>query len=173
MFDRRPEPAEYHPYYGRYIDAIADGQWRTRLAQQAADFRVLAGGTDDERAAQPLAEGKWSLHDVLNHVCDTERVFAFRLLWFARVPDASLPGFEQDDWALAARQSRRTVAGLLDEFADIRRTTLALIDALPEAAAARLGTAGGNLVTVRALAWFIPGHAEHHLRLLAAQLAAQ
>ncbi len=163
MLARRPETDEYGPFYAAYVARIPDGAWRARLEGQPSEYRELLGGMDDATAAQPLAAGKWSLLDVLGHVTDTERVFAFRLLWFARAESSGLPGFDQDAWVRAASGQRPTVSGLLDEFEAVRRATLLLVAALPDAVADRRGVANGVAMTVRALAWVIPGHAQHHL----------
>ncbi len=167
MFTMRPAPGECGAYFVRYVACIGDGEWQARLDAQPADYRALLAGVDDDTAALPLAPGKWSLLDVMGHVADTERVFAFRLLWFARGDGAPLPGFDQDAWASQTAGHPRTLAGLLDDFEAVRPSTRTLLRGLPDEVAARRGVASDTPLSVRALAWLIPGHAEHHLRLLA------
>ncbi len=166
MLSTRPAATEFVTFYAGYIARVPDGRWLERLEAQPAELRAALAGYDDARAALPMAPGKWSLLDLLTHLCDTERVFAFRLLWFARADASELPGFDQDAWAIAAAPSTRTVTGVLDEFAATRQATLALLRHLPDDVADRRGVANGNAVTVRALAWMIPGHAQHHLDAL-------
>ena len=167
MLTMRPQSSEFGEFYAGYVGRVPDGRWLERLQAQPADLRALVGGVDDDRAALPMAAGKWSLLDVLTHVTDAERVFAFRLLWIARGDTAELPGFDQDAWARIATTLRRTVAQSLDEFAALRQSTLALLDSLPDEAADRRAVVNGHEITVRALAWIIPGHVQHHLELLA------
>jgi hypothetical protein len=166
MLGRRPGLDEYGAFYAGYIARVGDGEWLARLQAQPADLRAALADVDAQRAAAPTAPGKWSLLEVLSHICDTERVFAFRLLWFARGDAAELPGFDQDAWVAATRGQQRTLAEGLDEFAAVRQATLALLRTVPDEVADRRGLANGNSMSVRALAWMIAGHAQHHLDLL-------
>lgn len=163
MLAIRPGSDEYGTFYAGYIGRVRDGEWLARLQHQPDEYRALLGGLDEARAAAPSAPGKWSFVDILGHVCDTERVFAFRLLWFARGAPTELPGFDQDPWVEARRHQARTLASALDEFATTRQGTLALIATIAEADADRRGVANGYAMTVRACAWMIAGHAQHHL----------
>lgn len=168
MLAMRPRSDEYGAFYAGYIGRVPDGQWLARLERQPAEYRALLDGVDDDRAALPLAPGKWSLLDVLAHVADTERVFAFRLLWFARAEASELPGFDQDAWVRQVTGQPHTVAGLLDDIEAVRKATVTLVRGLSDEAADRRGTANGTPISVRALAWMIPGHAQHHLDALRA-----
>jgi hypothetical protein len=170
MLEMRPTDAEYAPYYASYMQRVEDGKLFETLAAQPGVLRDLVGTMDDDRAALPSAPGKWSLKDLLNHINDAERVFALRLLWFAREPGGSLPSFNQDAWVPMADAHRRSLTDLCDEFDAVRRATLALLHSLPEAAAGRQGMASGHPVSVRALAWMIAGHAQHHIDRLREQL---
>ena len=143
--------------------AFRDGEWLARLEQQPDEYRALLAGLDEARAAAPTAPGKWSVVDILGHVCDTERVFGFRLIWFARGAPSELPGFDQDAWVEAARSQPRTLADSLDEFAKVRQATLAMLRTVSDEDALRRGVANGNPITVRACGWMIAGHAQHHL----------
>lgn len=163
----RPQPGEYADFHAGYIARVPDGRWLERLEAQPAELRARLGGIDDDRAALPMAPGKWSWLDLLTHLNDTERVFAFRLLWVSRGDPGALPGFDQDVWAANVAGLRRTVAGLLDEFEAIRRANILLVKALPDEFADRRGTINGASISVRTLAWLIPGHVQHHLEKLA------
>ena len=166
MLSTRPASSEYVAFYAGYIARVPDGHWLERLEAQPAELRAALAGLDGERAAEPMAPGKWSFLELLTHICDTERVFAFRLLWFARADPSPLPGFDQDAWAKDAAPTGRTLADLLDEFDAVRQASLTLVRHLPDAVADRRGVANGKEVTVRAIAWMIPGHVQHHLDLL-------
>ena len=163
MLAIRPGTDEYGSFYAGYIARVPDGEWLARLAQQPGEYRVLLGSVDEARAAAPSAPGKWSVVDILGHVCDTERVFGFRLLWFARGAPSELPGFDQDAWVEAMRRQPRTLASVLDEFATTREATLAMLRTVADEDAGRRGVANGHPMTVRACGWMIAGHAQHHL----------
>ncbi len=122
----------------------------------------------DEAATVAPAPGKWSIKQVLGHLCDTERIQAYRALRFARGDTGDLRGFEQDDYVREAESNSRSVDDLLTELESIRKATIALFSSLPPEAEMRVGIANGNKVTVRALAYITAGHAQHHLELLKA-----
>ena len=130
-------------------------------------------GVSDDEATQPPAPGKWTVKQVLGHLCDTERIMSYRLLRFARQDRTELEGFEQDDYVATADSNGRSTTELLVELRSVRGSTLALLRSLPEEASVRTGIANGNSVSVRALAYIIAGHAQHHLELLRQQLAGK
>lgn len=163
MLATRPRDDEYAAFYAGYIARVPDDAWLALLEAQPSEYRALLAGVDDDRAALPVAPGKWSRLDVLSHVADTERVFAFRLLWCARAEPSELPGFDHDAWVRQVSDHPRTMAGLLDDLAAVRLATLSLLRGLPDGVADRRGVANGHAITVRALGWMIAGHAQHHL----------
>ena len=166
MLTMRPQASEYADYYARYIGRVPDGQWRARLEAQADEYRALVAGLDEDTAGLPTAPGKWSVTQTLMHVADAERVFAFRLLWFARADGAALPGFDQDKWMASLTGVPLTLADALEDIAMTRQATLSLLKSVPDEFADRKGVASDNPITVRALAWIIVGHAQHHPDLL-------
>jgi hypothetical protein len=167
MLSMRPQPGEYATAHAGYVSHVPDGRWLERLERQPTELRARLSGLSDEAAALPQAPGKWSWLDLLTHINDTERVFAFRLLWVSRGDPNGLPGFEQDIWAANVTDLRRSVSSLLDEFDAVRQSSLCLVRALPDTYADRRGVINGTSVTVRTLAWLIPGHVQHHLEKLA------
>jgi hypothetical protein len=112
------------------------------------------------------APDKWSIRQVLNHVTDTERAFAFRALWFARGFDSPLPSYDQNVAATGADADRISWAAHVEEFRRVRLSTISLFKNMPSHAWMRSGIASGNPFTVRALAYIIPGHLAHHITLL-------
>jgi len=166
----RPEPAEYAEFYRNYIARIPDGPLLDFLAKQPGKYRQILTGVSDADAAAPTAPGKWSVKQVLGHLCDTERVISYRALRFARGDEKELQGFEQDDYVREAGSNARKLEELVAEFDAVRKSTLALLSSLPDEVEMRRGVANGNPVTVRALAYIIAGHAQHHYELLKAQL---
>ena len=158
----RPNPTEYAEFYKNYIALVPQSRVLDFLAKQLEDYRQLLGGVSDEAASAASAPGKWSIKQVLGHLCDTERVITYRALRFARGDTGELRGFEQDDYVRAARSNSRSVDDLLTELESIRKATIALFGSLPPEAETRAGMANGNPVTVRALAFIAAGHAQHH-----------
>lgn len=158
----RPASDEHAPYYGKYIALVPDGEIVAQLAFQIREtiemLAELPGSAGDYR----YAAGKWSLKEVLGHMIDTERVFSFRALCFARGDQNPLPGFEQDDYVRNSGSGARSLRNLLEEFETVRETTVLLFQSLHAEAWSRRGIASGDEVSVRALAWMIAGHELHH-----------
>jgi hypothetical protein len=169
----RPEPTEYTDFYRSYIAKVPDGPLLDVLAAQPVHYRQLLEGMSDQAAAQPTAPGKWSVKQILGHLCDAERVASYRALRFARGDEKELQGFEQDDYVREAGSNSRSLQELLSEFEAVRSATLALFGSFPAGVEKRHGVANGNPVSVRALAYIVAGHAQHHLELLKAQLGTK
>jgi uncharacterized protein (TIGR03083 family) len=162
----RPEAGEYAPYYEKYVSLVPDGNIVETLERQAAETVALLRSIPEERAASRYEAGKWSVKEVLGHVTDSERVFAYRALRFARHDSTPLSGFEQDDYVRAANFDARPFASLVAEFESVRAATLSLLRSLDVDAWQRRGAANDNEVTVRALAHIIAGHELHHVGIL-------
>ena len=162
----RPEVGEYAPYYEKYIALTREGDVIEILERQAAETLALLRGLSEEQGAARYEPGKWSVKEVVGHIIDGERVFAYRALRFARGDRTPLPGFEQDDYVRGGNFEARTFKDLIDEFEHVRRATVALLRPLGEEEWRRTGTASDNEVSVRALAHIIAGHEAHHMRIL-------
>jgi len=162
----RPQAGEYAPYYDRYISLIQGDDILNVLDQQRRQMMLLLCGRDEEEGDFRYAPEKWSAKELLGHVCDTERIFAYRALRIARADATPLEGFEQDDYVRNGSFALRPMADLVEEFAAVRRATLSLFRNLDEAAWTRRGIANKNGVSVRALAYIIAGHELHHRRIL-------
>lgn len=162
----RPERSEAAEYYFRYIDRLKGGDPVAVLEEQVEDVLSTLGVISEERSLHRYAPEKWSLRQVLGHVNDTERVFAYRALWFARGFDAPLPGFDQDGAVAAAAADEVPWESHLQEFRAVREASIRLFSSLPVAAWARRGVASDNPVTVRALAYIVGGHVAHHLAVV-------
>jgi hypothetical protein len=162
-----PGPDEAAEYYFRYIEQIpADTPICDVLAAQLSETLDLLRRVSDEQSLRRYAPGKWSIRQVVSHINDTERLFAFRAFWFARGFDSPLPSFEQDVAMASAAADERPWPGLIDEFRAIRESTVAFFGTLPGCAWDRRGVASGNTFTVRALAYLTAGHLVHHSRIL-------
>jgi uncharacterized damage-inducible protein DinB len=161
----RPEATEYAPYYEKYVSLVTGDVVET-LERQGAETAALLRGLDEARGASRYEPGKWSVKELIGHLCDAERIFAYRVLRFARGDSAPIEGFDQDPYVAAGNFDARTLRSLATEFEHIRASTVALLRGLDEAAWSRRGTASDNEVTVRALAHIIAGHEAHHVRVL-------
>lgn len=162
----QPKPDEYAPFYARYLDAVPDGDLLRLLEEGAEEVLELLRAFGEERGGYRYAPGKWSVKEVIGHVADTERVFAYRALRFARGDTTPLPGFEQNQYVAVAGFDRRALADLAEEFTDVRKATVKLLAGLDAPALRRGGMASGHPMTVRAAAWIIAGHEQHHAQLL-------
>ena len=162
----RPQAGEYAPYYDRYISLVEGEDILNTLDQQRRQMMLLLSGRDEEDGDFRYAPDKWSAKEVLGHVCDTERVFAYRALRVSRADATPLEGFEQDDYVRNGPFAQRPLGDLVEDFIAVRRASLSLLRNLDEAAWSQRGIANKNEVTVRALAYVIAGHELHHRRIL-------
>jgi enterochelin esterase-like enzyme/uncharacterized damage-inducible protein DinB len=162
-----PIEGDFLPYAGGYIDQIPeDVSPLDALRSQPAEIHEVFASLSEAQAEKPYAEGKWTLKEMLLHQIDSERVFAYRALRFARADGQNLPGFEQDDYVANSGANTRTVASLLAEYDATRTATLALFNTFTEEQLDRRGTANGGPATVRALLYIVPGHERHHLNII-------
>jgi uncharacterized damage-inducible protein DinB len=162
----RPQPGEYAPYYDRYVALVPGGDILATLDEQRRQTILLLSCRSDEEGDFRYAPGKWSAKEVLGHVCDTERIFAYRALRIARADATPMEGFEQDDYVRNGPFAQRPFSDLIEDYIAVRRSTISLLRSLDEPAWSRQGIANQNEVTVRALAYIIAGHELHHRRIL-------
>jgi hypothetical protein len=162
----RPEPGEYPAHCERYISLIAGPDILGTLDSQRRQMLLLLSGRDESNGDLRYAPDKWSAKEVLGHVCDTERIFAYRALRIARGDQTPIEGFEQDDYVKNGPFARVPLAEIIEDYIAVRRATLTLLRNLDAAAWARRGIANKNEITVRALAYLIAGHELHHRRIL-------
>lgn len=159
----RDEAAEY---YFTYIDQVPAGDVLATLARQSGEMVTLLTNISDEQSRHRYGPDKWTIRQVVSHINDTERVFAYRALWFARALPLELPSFDQDVAVTFAGADDRDWNTHIDEFAAVRSASVALFRSLSDEAWNRRGVASGNPFTVRALAYITAGHVAHHVRIL-------
>lgn len=162
----RPADTEFAPFYAGYIARVGDRGPLAFLTAQVAEFEALRG-VPEAKGDFRYAEGKWSVKELLGHMADAERVFAYRLLRIARADQTPLAGFDENAWADVAPHGTRTMAQVVDDLVAVRRATITLVESLDETAVSNIGVANNHPVTGRAICWIIPGHAQHHLGILA------
>jgi uncharacterized protein YciI len=161
-----PDASEYPAYAQPYVDLVAGADVLDALAAQQDDAVRLLDSIDEKRAEFAYGAGKWTVKQVVNHVIDAERVFAYRALCIARNDLRPLPGFDENEYAGNAPAATLTLRKLRNEFQAVRSATICLFQNLPEEAWLRRGTANQYEVTVRGLAFQIAGHERHHVKIL-------
>ena len=162
----RPEETEYSPYYDTYVSLVKGDDVLAALSDQLSVTLALLRGVPESEGGFRYAEGKWSIKELVGHMIDSERIFAYRALRFARNDRTPLPGYEQDDYIQNASFDACSLAALAAEFESVRRATLFLFKHLDGEAWMRRGEANENEVSVRALAYMIAGHELHHVGIL-------
>lgn len=162
----RPESGEYAAYFDRYISLVPGNDILPTLESQRRQTLLLLSGRDEDEGDFRYAPGKWSAKEVLGHVCDTERIFAYRALRISRADTTPLAGFEQDDYIRNGPFAKIPLAEVIEDYIAVRRATLTLLRNLDDQAWLRRGIANKNEVSVRAIAYTIAGHELHHRRIL-------
>jgi len=162
----RPAPSEYAPHYAGYVNRVSEGEVLDHLARQIEETRALLRDLPPSRAVHRYATGKWSVAEVVGHIADAERIFAYRALRIARGDATPLAPFDENAYTPAGSFDRRTLTDLVDELTAVRQATLALFRGMPGEAFERTGIASGRTVSVRALAFIIAGHELHHVAIL-------
>ena len=160
-----PAKTEYAPYYERYVSLVT-GDVMDVLGGQTTRLQDIFTGMPEDKGEFRYDEGKWSIKELLGHLIDGERMFAYRVLRISRGDETPIEGFEQDGYIENAHSNERSFADLLEEFSLLRRANMILFKNLDDNAWSRLGTASDAKVSVRALGYIMAGHIEHHLTVL-------
>lgn len=161
---QKPQAGEYAPYTLMYIDLLPDdGRVLMHLAENLAATEHFVRAFPEESLAVPHAPGEWTMKEILVHVIDDERIYSYRALRVARGDLTELPGFEQDEYVPYSRANERSLDDILEEFAAVRRATIALFNSFDDAALLRKGISSDKIMSVRAAAYHIAGHEMHHL----------
>lgn len=162
----RPEPREYADAYAGYVKAVEhDRDAIAVLERQLTPLRAL-GHLTPEQGAFRYADGKWSVRQLIGHMSDAERIFAYRLLRIARGDETPLASFDENRFADTSTADQRSIADLGGELVTVREATLTLVKGLDDQALLRVGTASNKPVSARALAFIAAGHVAHHLHIL-------
>jgi len=161
-----PLETEYAPAFQGYVAEVSEDDILPAMRAQPDALDVLLDRVTPERERFRYAEGKWSIREIVGHLIDGERVFGYRALCIARGETQNLPGFDQDQYMLTAPFDEIDLEDLLSEFRLARLSNIAMLRTLDEAAWLRMGTANGNPISVRALAYIMVGHTRHHMNVL-------
>lgn len=164
---KRPKKGEYAPFHETYLKVVpARGTAQSLLKKTFKEIQQLLAGLPEEMGDYAYAPGKWTIKQMLIHLIDAERVFAYRTLSFMRGDRIALPGFNQDIWMEDVDASKRSMKDLLKEWKVVRDNTLFLLAQCTEEQSKFLGTASGWKMTPRALFFVIIGHQIHHMNVL-------
>jgi len=163
----RPAEGDYSPAAAGYVALAPDirDPVQQLITQRDAVGRLFTAVTE-AAARHRYTEGKWTVREVLGHMCDAERIFAYRLLRIGRGDQTPLAGFDENAYVPAAMFEARQLSTVIKEWMAVRDATIALVRGLPADAWTRHGTANGKKVTAAALLYIILGHVEHHLRIV-------
>jgi hypothetical protein len=162
----KPLENEYAPYYKKYIDLVPEDDILKVLAVQKRGIKEFFDGLTEEQGSLRYSPEKWSVKDILGHLLEGERVFAFRALFFARKGEAQLPGYGQDDWVKEAGFNSVPLKMLAEEFDITRETTLLLFRRFNELSWLNMGVSNNFNISVRTIAYVMAGHASHHINVI-------
>ena len=161
-----PDPTEYLPYYGKYVSLVPKRDILETLEKQNIETLGLIQGISETLSLKRYAPGKWSIKELVGHVIDTERIFAYRALRISRNDKTPIPGFDQEPYIQFGNYDACPLSELADEFACVRQSTLYLFKHMSDEAWLRTGIASDAEVSVRALVYIIAGHELHHAHIL-------
>ena len=162
----RPSSNEYAPFYETYISLVPEADLQQAMKNSIQEMKSFLESIPRDKADYAYAPGKWSIKQLIQHVVDAERVFAYRALCVARGEKQNLPGFDENEYARTAEVSHRNLADLGDEFVAVRISSIRLFNSFTPEALVEMGTANGKPITARALGFIIIGHWRHHQRIL-------
>ena len=163
---KRPENTEYAEWYAGYVGSVGETDIVSVLQKQIDEIKEIFAGISEEKGLYRYAEGKWTIKEVLSHLIDGERVFAYRAFRISRKDETPLAGFDQDPYIENSNSNDRTIPDLVEELALLRQANMFIFRNLKERDWDIFGTASDNKITVRALAYIMAGHIRHHLKIL-------
>ena len=162
----RPIAGDFGAFYQGYADLATGQSVAELLALHPAPIAAFISALPEEKANYAYAEGKWTIKELLQHLIDTERIFAYRALRISRKDATPLPGFDENHYAQHAPVSNRSLADLKEEYLLVRKTTDLLLASFQEDQLQFIGIASGHSCTLNALCFIIYGHNLHHIKIL-------
>jgi uncharacterized damage-inducible protein DinB len=162
----RPQKGEHGEFYQKYIDKTIGDSVESLVGNHSASLNIFINNLPESKSDFAYSEGKWTIKDLLQHMIDTERIMSYRALTFARKDAQNLPGFDENDYAIAANAGNRSLQSLKDEFVAVRKATDLFLLSLNEEQLHQTGKANTHVVKVNSIAFMIFGHALHHQQIL-------
>lgn len=163
---KRPENSEYSDWYAGYVGSVQETDIISALEKQADEVKEFFAEIDQEKGLYRYAEDKWTIKELLGHINDGERVFAYRALRFSRNDETALAGFDENPYVAKSNFNERKLSELVEEFVLLRRANMFIFRNLKESEWDNAGIASEAEVTVRGLAYIMVGHIRHHLKIL-------
>jgi len=158
--------SDFQKYIQRYLDLIPSENWLEELKLVGEKTVSLFSYLTEEQSKFAYSEGKWTLKEVLLHLSDTERVFQYRILAFARGEKSELPGFDEENYAVNSFANKRSLESLLEEYQLVRQSSQILLETLNPSVLNNIGKANGNEISVETICKLIVGHNIHHLNVV-------
>lgn len=162
----RPAKTDYAEYYQKYIDLIEGDDIISILSSLNKETSDVLNSFSQNKGNYTYAQGKWTVKEVVGHMMDTDRIFAYRALAIARGEKQPLPSFDQDEYVRNGKFNLRELSDLTYEYRLLRESNILLFKGFDQSVYSNRGVAAGNEVTVLALMWMIAGHQKHHLKIL-------
>jgi uncharacterized damage-inducible protein DinB len=166
LMNTRPQLDEFAPYFGQYINLMPEGNIIDLLGDQLNETIALLGHLSDAQAEYRYAEGKWSIKEVLGHITDNERIWAYRMLRIARGDNYTCVSYDENQFVAESSFHLQPISSLVEEFTHVRRSTILLLRGLPDEAWHRMGTLYDTKLTVNAAVYVVAGHEKHHRSVL-------
>lgn len=166
MIKRRPTEDEFAPYYAGYVSKTKGEDILQNLKNEKSNIVEFLKALPAEKWDYAYEEGKWTIKEVMLHIIDTERVFAYRSMRIARGDDTPMPGFDQDLYVAHSDASNRSAGSLIAEYMATREATIFFFENLTDEMTLRKGTASGVVFTPHATAFIISGHENHHIQII-------
>ena len=163
---KKPEINEHPPYYKYYIDLVSSEHGVKALENQIIEMQQFIGSVPVEMEEYKYAEGKWTIKEVLGHICDVERILGYRALCISRGEQQELPGFDEDQYVLHGNFNKRSLYDLAHEFSLVRESNIAMFKNFDEQVLDKMGNANKYNMSVRALLFMIAGHEKHHIKVI-------
>lgn len=162
----RPSITTYPSYFNTYIKLVEEDDVKSALRNQNPRAENFFNSIAEEQSLYKYAEGKWTIKEVLQHLIDAERIFAYRALAFARKEKNILPSFDENEYAANSHANNRNWKELIQEFITIRRSTEILFNSFTEENLNTSGKASDYEITVLALGYTSVGHVQHHINII-------
>lgn len=162
----RPDKSEYFEYYDKYIQLVSNGSLLEQYKTVFEETKKMILSLPEEKLNYRYAEGKWSIKEVMMHLADGERVFAYRALRFARKDPTPLAGFDENIYVPESKAAGRKIEDIMREFTAVRSSSIELFSSFDDEILKRKGPANNKEISVRALAYIILGHEMHHVSVV-------
>jgi len=162
----RPVKGDYGEYYQKYVDLVKGDDIFRILVEQNIDSQNILNSFSENKGNYKYAEGKWTVKEVIGHMMDVERIFAYRALCIARGETKPLPGMDQDIYVSNGNFNKRQLFDLIYEYRLLRESSILLFGGFDKSVLQNRGNASGYDITVLALMFIAAGHEKHHLKIL-------